>query len=593
MDSSERLDDLALLFLPDILHPDPPGPHHARVPDTDINADWGWAQLQPPPVMTKLMLPLPGAVAEEVLANFMTHNHYAGFIPVEATGLNTNQRPHVPGHLQTYPPVLMPPQFGTYGGVPPVATPPPGSLLAAALTPMNNYPHPPPQQREQLRRKQRRKEPVKREIEFDYRAHHLRRLLDLKPQPHAQLLNFTIVDKDNNPVNVTFGGFLNGRFLTNDIDNSNFLASVPNQATGEGPVPPAVISCYRRNYIQISMNMQILGIKFPLPLLRVQTLDFGYTITRVIKYFKLEVLAGTKMPRTSKSDVSIKIRDLYKETEKEKRAQVTTLSDDTIVPSQILNLEHIILLNDDQPVDNGIIDKFFVIKQCQFKSATPNNGHLNFQNYYHLIVKLSAVVADLYHDDYYEEDPGMAGATGAGSTGGGETNEILLCELRLEPIIVRGRNPSFYADRDDMLIRGRLLYSKQSYKLAISGGAEPGDETSQFERGISADPAPQNNNDIDQLDDSEARLPQTTTTTNQREQSLELLAPDVLGPGQDNQDLLTLLRYKYFPILNVYYLPPINVVYFPHLHRSKGELVPSDSSDPPRERRKNLNLYFS
>lgn len=584
MDSSERLDDLAQLFLPDILHPDQLQPLQPRVADPDINADWTWAQLQPPPMLAKLMLPLPGAVAEEVLANFMTHNHYAGFIPVEATGLNTNQRPHVPGHLQNYPPVAMPPQFGGYGGAPPVATPPPGLLLATTLTPLN-YAHPPPP-RETLRRKQRRKEPIKREVEFDYRTHHLRRLLDLKPQPNAVTLNFTIVDKDNNPVKVTFGGFLSGRFLTNDIDNNNYLASVQSDGSSadSGPVAPAVILCYRRNYIQISMNMQILGIKFPLPLLRVQTLDFGYTITRVIKYFKLEVLAGTKMPRTSKSDVSIKIRDLYKETEKEKRAQVTTSSDDTVVPSQILNSEHIILLNDDQPVENGVVDKYFVIKQCQFKSATPNNGHLNFQNYYHLIVKLLAVVADLYHDDYYEEDPGLAGASGASGTGGGETNEILLCELKLEPIIVRGRNPSFYADREDMLIRGRLLYSKQSYKLAISGGLEPGDDAN-FDNDGSATPAPPNDNN-DQLDDSDARLPPSR-------EALELV-PDALSAlGNDSHDLLTLLRYKYFPILNVYYLPPINVVYFPHLHRSKGELVPSDSSDPPRERRKNLNLYFS
>ena len=82
---------------------------------------------------------------------------------------------------------------------------------------------------------------------------------------------------------------------------------------------------------------------------------------------------------------------------------------------------------------------------------------MTFQNYYHLKAKLSCIVADIYYDDY---DIDVA------NDGGGGNNEILLAELVSEPIIVRGRNPSFYAERNDILIKGRSASSKSSFKIA-------------------------------------------------------------------------------------------------------------------------------
>lgn len=50
-------------------------------------------------------------------------------------------------------------------------------------------------------------------------------------------------------------------------------------------------------------------------------------------------------------------------------------------------------------------------------------------------MKLSCVVADIYYDDYVDDIANLNNS--------GNTNEFLLAELVSEPIIVRGRNPSF------------------------------------------------------------------------------------------------------------------------------------------------------
>ncbi|CAN3481236.1 hypothetical protein DICA0_E32110 [Diutina catenulata] len=619
MDTPERLDDLASLFLPDIQGV--PSSVEPKQEDFDI-MDLGWGYTSAfgsdsnlsqsfnksasPSFCQTSSGPVEPAPVEPKSYH---HHYYTGFNPVETA---MGQHPLYPG-VQGLPQQQYSQMSMAYdSGFAPQSRSPIPSFMAG-----NGSANPPPPQPyhpdppAEARRKVRRKEvPGASKFQFDYRAPQLRHLLDFKrEQPSAAEAPFKIVDKDNNEVHVEFGGFLNGRFLTNDMDNSNYIVS-RNQAAaaaaGSGPLPPRVISCYRRNYIQLSMNMRVSGIQSPSPLLRLQTSEYGYTITRVIKYFKLDISARTRVPNASQS-VPIFIRDLLKETEREKKAQATEPDEDMVVPSQIISNEHIVQLNDESPVVDGCINRYFVIKQLQFKNATPNNGNLTFQNYYHLVVKLSAVVADLYYDDYMEED-GVSHTQGAADA---NTNEITLCELRSEPVIVRGRNPNFYADRKDVLIKGRSSLSKRSYRMATAGEAADDDDTTEaadplhlgpelaLETQLEPPPAPEPEPEPEPEPVANAVAAHSSAAHDPPSDPSVATASPLAQINHDTPDLRGLSRYNYFPISNVYYLPPINVVYIPHTHRSKEESVPPDSKSAPknpaqpRERRKSSNVYFS
>ena len=168
------------------------------------------------------------------------------------------------------------------------------------------------------------------EVEIDYKTTKLKRLLDFKQSGSTSSNDYKIIDKNNNEICIDFNGFLNGRFLTNDIDNNNYIFTKNELQRNEDDPPrvtnkkedPQVVSCYRRNYIQISINMNIHGFKDDSKLLKLQTSEYGYTTTRVIKYFKIEVLAATNISNNKNVPIIIKNdpKDLEKEKEKEAKS---------------------------------------------------------------------------------------------------------------------------------------------------------------------------------------------------------------------------------------------------------------------------------
>lgn len=85
----------------------------------------------------------------------------------------------------------------------------------------------------------------------------------------------------------------------------------------------------------------------------------------------------------------------------------------------------------------NINDTTFSFKRFQFKKATPNNGKFIVKDYYYLNVMLMAQVSPY--------DP---------STGSKRPQpfDIPITHLTSQPISVRGRNPSFYNNRDDIRI---------------------------------------------------------------------------------------------------------------------------------------------
>lgn len=472
-------------------------------------------------------------------------------------------------------------------------------------------------------------------LNIDYKSHKLTKLLDLKRTDNT-LNDYKIIDKDNNDVEIQFQSFLNGRFFTNDTDNNNFILSkLENEKSGNKESDanlkdhnvkndPKVISCYRRNYIQVSMNLNLMGLSDESEsnkVLKLQTNEYGYSITRVIKWFKVEVFANTNV--SSVRNVPIVIYDDKKEKEKEKerdafRDEVDANVTDIINPISITNSQATITLNNSNIKDSEI-DNYYTIKKLQFKNATPNNGNLTFQNYYHLKIKVSAVVADLYYDDYIDEDYSNTNTDN-------NRNEVNLFELVSEPIIVRGRNPSFYAERKDILVKGRSSNSKDSFKLAgqviedkdlkvngkindtenIRRGGEGVNEGEMDRENEEADEIGEKGDNDDEEDDEEEEEDDdeeeeegtdesSVETANKRRRSN---SPSKYLPYNNQQDksippllynatsssrinLKSMLdnsssklnliplnkashNYKYFPISNVYYLPPINAVYFPH-----------------------------
>lgn len=190
-------------------------------------------------------------------------------------------------------------------------------------------------------------------------------------------------------------------------------------------------------------------------------------------------------------------------------------------------------------------EAFFVVKKLQFKSATANNINLNFQTYYRLRICLYA---------------------------GADADAPVVLSVVSCPIMVRGRNPSFYEDRRDVLISGRAPGARLSYlvedavgdtlppPLPKQGEPEPKPEP---EREPEPEPEPES-----EADGGPGNVP--------------LPVGDAAAHRRG--------RYHYFPMLNVYYTPPINVVYFPHgAHQaSERSALRPPLLDPKREPR----VYF-
>lgn len=560
----------------------------------------------------------------QILDNYYpSHNHYSNFVPVEATRQLTYNNHIYPPRNDWLSDQLL--NHGIFHDHLLSKTPTPG------LSEKSTTNRPP-----KKKAKPRKKDLKTMDFVINYQTKQLKRLLDLKKV--SQNNNFTIVDKSNNPVTIGFNGFLNGKFLTNDHENCNYILTKNGGTLDQSQIDaipknqnPQVISCYRRNYIQISLDMNISGLhKTNSKILRLQTSEYGYTITRVIKYFKLEIMAKT---RSNKTNVPILIKssnskkDSINNINNSKDKKLSPV-EDNIIFNQIVKPEHIFLL--DENIDQGSISKYFVIKKLQFKKATPNNGSLTFQNYYHLIVKLSAAVADLYYDDYVDDEFNN-GLNGTNS----DNNEVTLAELISEPIIVRGRNPHFYAERKDILIKGRTNTLKKSFELASRDYLdETGDDYMEADDDIDDDeneegetedqrgfnegnielddgydgdegnedegdeePVPYDENDedeeqsisqVDYIDNSD------NSNNNKTNNQVSPLAYNTIN---QQIDLNGVVKYKYFPISKVYYLPPINVVYFPHGAHHNLTKEPNNAQDELQEqetkkRRTSSNVYF-
>ncbi|CUM68626.1 uncharacterized protein PRCAT00006353001 [Priceomyces carsonii] len=626
MDGSDRLEDFTSLFLPDLLNP-------STANEDKVRSDGGIKQEQIDEEVyfnAKIRKQLAENVGYDsnigsVVGgeNGSIHSgslsghhisHYAPFVPIEASSMQQHyQQPmfHMNPQMQQY--ILQMndsplmggsvtssglESFSMNSGTPHTDrtyTPaflqlqPSASFISRKGTPLpipgSSDTHMQGTSNEKTikdrKRKKSNRKPFKTiESHIEYKPSKLTKLLDFKPSVQ---LDKVLLDGDDNVIYVDFRAFLKGKFITNDAENKHYLSTMSNGNDIVDQKDPKVISCYRRNYIQIPINMNLSGFVSNNKILKLQTTEYGYQVKRVIKWFKIEILANSNISNNVPFDIKSDPND--KDYRIESGGQ-------TCKPTCISSSKHVITLND-STIFNNEIDNFFIIKKLQFKNATPHNGSSTFQTYYHIKLRLSAVVADLYYDDYIDDDEI--------SSGGHDTNEVTLCELVSEPIVVRGRTPNFYNDRMDYLIKNRSAYLKNSFiEIGHENNNGEDDELRQQAGGKTFES--QKNQDIavedDREEDEEGDGEPEHATSSADETDLLKNKQEATSISQSSHapiDLKSIKRYNYFPISSVYYLPPINVVYFPHgAHQQQSETLQSrtDGANEPRLLRSGSNVYF-
>ncbi|ODQ82288.1 hypothetical protein BABINDRAFT_158913 [Babjeviella inositovora NRRL Y-12698] len=318
-----------------------------------------------------------------------------------------------------------------------------------------------------------------------------------------------LTDSSNKDVQMSFSGYLNGRFLTNATSSSD------------------TISCYRRNYIQSNLALRLSGegIQYPLKVNSMEVLRL-----------KISVFARSNI---SKDRIEVLV---FEDTVPRKRKLPETPS----VNPQGDNEVSITATDFEFPTPNSQAMATFVFKKLQFRNATPNNGNLSFQNFYRLHFSLSAVTA---------------------------AGDVILHDLKSSPILVRGRNPSFYSLRQECLIINKTAHSVEARE---SKSGSPDDLTKKRSSSMLS---------IMNLIDDRGQIaspdPQPTPTP-------QSTASPSKGSGS----------YLYISISGAYHLPPLNVVYFPHIahHPRQSDSVTrrrrSEATKGTERKRENPNYYF-
>lgn len=352
------------------------------------------------------------------------------------------------------------------------------------------------------------------DIQIDYSSNSLLHLLDMNEEV-TEKKNYQIFNSIGEPVFLGIKGFLHGRFCTNDLDNYIYHSGKSESIDESRTYKAMVVSCYRRNFI----NMHIMVSKSS----NSQLLIDGERILNL----RLEVDAIAQGPEAG--NASFTIRDT--ETDPKDPAKVgDNLTVDVIDKSHILD-----------PKELGS-ESFFMVKKLKFLSSTINSLKLNSQTYYRLTVSL---VADL--------------PSGSKKT----------LQLKSAPIIVRGRNPSFYNTRKDHLIKPRSPYFRASY-----GSSERSHRAIRPYRSIT-DPQLSNSREDSMEESSDSYLPmkaeeasdgcasgseEDSSIEEQQDKSNDLYIKQILDSIQNTERK----NYHYFPVLSVYYTHPVSVVYFPH-----------------------------
>lgn len=376
-------------------------------------------------------------------------------------------------------------------------------------------------------------------IKFDYSPQLLLRLLQL----HANsVCNQPLTDSIGKTISTDFLASLDGRLLTGDQDNYNYLTMFLEPPNEDDVYSPRVISCYRRNFFSLRMTFKVADFD---RLLFVS----GYPVQR----FRIDIGAVAEGKEGETASIII-----TKDKEKLKKEGNGSDGDNNVkteTKGVVRSKEVLVNITEKSTpidVDSLGLDNTFWIKKLLYKTATSNSSNINFQTYFRVTAKLIAETASGSH---------------------------VLHDFIGVPMTVRGRNPSFYQDRKEIRIKTYVNgHDSKTTGTKVQNLAEPSNPQPAVKTEY---------NDAVGVPQGDAELPGSRMTagesdrkdlslslsTNSNEYPNNALQPaQPMNAKQQSRSVEKMIsakkengkNYHYFPILSVYYLPPINVVYFPH-----------------------------
>lgn len=364
------------------------------------------------------------------------------------------------------------------------------------------------------------------DMHIDYSPQSLLRLLDLNPSNLQNTPSVDIRDNLGQPASVDLKGFLHGRFCTNNHDNYIYQVGLSG-SIDEGQVYlPDVISCYRRNFINIHMLVS-------------SSTNQLCIDGEAVRSLRIEIDATAH--GTDAGTASFSIRD----SEADPKEQCRSGDNLKVDP---IGKSHVIEANDLQE------ENYYMVRKLKFSTSTINSLKLNSQTYFCLTVSL---IADL--------------------ASGSRTINV----LRSAPMIVRGRNPSFYNSRKDIVIKPKSPFFRSSYvcgPVRLTKAVSPPEVTHLEDSYEESSDNYQQPKAEEESDDIASDSEDEHIGGSDNESFNDVYIQQILDSIQSTEGK----NYHYFPVLNVYYTPPIDVVYFPHgAHLSS--VADTVSEEVPRE----------
>ncbi|KAH3898657.1 uncharacterized protein SCODWIG_00520 [Saccharomycodes ludwigii] len=368
-----------------------------------------------------------------------------------------------------------------------------------------------------------------------------RKDMDEPDNLNGALLKFQILDEKNIPFLLTgdcSGVFnvdcsLDGRFYIEKHTLSLLLGKPqvdenPSSDNSCGTVTDndqITLFCYRRNFISIKLEFS-----FPFDSTGIQSLYLKKTKNEenAIEISKLRFKVYCSLRKsTSDDDDSFKVIVPMEQFVMPKNNEVLKKNKDGNFVLKCSEYEIPITKLGDYY--NANTDCFIVEwDQIKFKSATANNRHDAKDKFY--VVTTSIEFLDKFNEPVYNT------------------------KLESLPVMVRGRNPSFYSDKGDIFL-GKL----KSNHLVSFKAENSNDLKNDHVVKKSRKKSPSKNQISEET--SNASSPSSAPVSNTNLASMNNSQESLVVDG---------LNYHYFKMDNNYYLPPIEVGYFPHyVHHNK------------------------
>lgn len=393
--------------------------------------------------------------------------------------------------------------------------------------------------------------------------------------------NIRLSNEKNENIDLNFDGIINGRLYIDPESFEKFTATNGHIDS----ISPTQLFFYRRNSISINLKIECLK--------RDQYGKLYFEIAgQKIPFVKMSIeLSNSLRKRNNDStDISvIKEKEDFIFNNNENDNKLTIKPNTNIT---LLNQPEIIITDDDLIENDNLYEVCW--DQIRFKSATANNRHDATNKFYIIVINIR--LFDM------------------------SDNVILQKKLESQPIIVRGRNPSFYSKKGDILLGKIKKQNNRNVKvendIGISelpikkrqksslGNKQVIDNNSSTEIANDTSENMQLKND-NQLLDFERQIENQQYLNKMNNEDINVDSED----ESDNNELLLNKEddenddyegekssYQYFKVDDNYYLPPVEVGYFPHhVHHNKQVFKPNIASTGMAKRtdsRKKYNYFM-